>query len=184
MPVVKTKTTFLQMFTPVTAAVSVPRNDVTVLRTDQPTVEFYRHLYRQVGSEWNWVDRLVMPPDELKAIIQDERVDLWVLHLESTPVGYAELDRRIPSEIELVYFGLFPEVIGQGLGKYFLNYALRWAWEQQPRRVWLHTCDLDHPAALPNYLKAGFQIYDEVTMDQWIPSTTTFSDGACKEPEA
>ena len=114
MPVVKTKTTFLQMFTPVTAAVSVPRNDVTVLRTDQPTVEFYRHLYRQVGSEWNWVDRLVMPPDELKAIIQDERVDLWVLHLESTPVGYAELDRRIPSEIELVYFGLFRRSLAKG----------------------------------------------------------------------
>ena len=43
-------------------------------------------------------------------------------------------------------------------------------WSHQPRRIWVHTCDLDHPAALPNYLKAGFQIYDEVTIDQWIPS--------------
>jgi hypothetical protein len=68
------------------------------------------------------------------------------------------LDRRQPDEVEIVQFGLMGPFIGQGLGKYFLQWTIDRAWSYQPRRVWLHTCTLDHPVALPNYLKAGFVI--------------------------
>ena len=71
---------------------------------------------------------------------------------------FAELDRRKPGELELVQFGLMAEFIGQGLGKYFLQWTIDRAWGYQPTRLWLHTCTLDHPAALPNYLKAGFAV--------------------------
>ena len=77
------------------------------------------------------------------------------------PAGFAELDRRVAGEVELVQFGLLPEFIGQGLGKFFLQWAIDKSWGYGPRRLWLHTCSLDHPAALPNYLKAGFQICKE-----------------------
>lgn len=56
-----------------------------------------------------------------------------------------------------------PEFIGQGLGKFFLRWAIERAWGYAPRRLWLHTCSLDHPAALPNYLKAGFAVFKETT---------------------
>ena len=63
-------------------------------------------------------------------------------------------------------FGLLPGFIGQGLGRYFLQWAIDRAWSYQPRRFWLHTCTKDHPAALPDYLKAGFAVYKEEVKDQ------------------
>jgi len=75
------------------------------------------------------------------------------------PAGYAELDRRQPLEVELAYFGLMPEFIGRGLGGFMLNWTVHRAWSSEPRRVWLHTCTLDHPQALAVYQKAGFEIY-------------------------
>ena len=81
---------------------------------------------------------------------------------------FAELDRRVPNEIELVQFGLVPEFIGQGLGKYFLQWTIDKAFSYAPRRYWLHTCTDDHPVALPNYQKAGFAIYKTETMERKV----------------
>ncbi len=81
------------------------------------------------------------------------------------------MDRRNKEDIELVQFGLMPEFIGRGLGWYFLQWIIDKAWSYQPRRFWLHTCTLDHPAALPNYQKAGFTIYKEETIQRDIPVT-------------
>jgi len=169
MPVIKTKTTYLQMFSSPVIEIIAPRYDMKISKVDSPTVEFYRCLYQQVGSSFYWVDRLLMRDKELLTIIHHELVDVLVITVADEPWGYAELNRRRAGEIELAYFGLIPKATGQGLGKYFLNHVLRTAWSLSPQRVWVHTCDLDHPAALPNYLKAGFKIYDEVVNDQWIP---------------
>ena len=103
---------------------------------------------------------------ELAALLNDPRLEVHVLMVEGVPAGFAELDRRIEGEIELVQFGLMPEFIGQGLGRYFLQWTIDKAWSYQPRRFWLQTCTKDHPAALPNYLKAGFAIFKEEVKDQ------------------
>ncbi len=169
MPVIKTKTTYLQMFSPPAVEIAAPRDDVKISKVARPTVEFYRRLYNEVGSTFYWVDRLVMQDEKLLAIINHDLVDVLVLTAADEPLGYAELDRRQAGEIELAYFGLFPSAIGQGLGKYLLNQTVRAAWAHSPQRVWVHTCDLDHAAALPNYLKAGFEVYDEVAIDQCVP---------------
>ena len=71
------------------------------------------------------------------------------------------MDRRTEGEVELVQFGLMPEFIGQGLGRYFLQWTIDRAWSYGPRRFWLHTDTKDHPAALPNYLKAGLAVSKE-----------------------
>ena len=170
MPVIKTKTTYLQMFSPPEAKDTPPRTDLDISRIATPCLGLYRRLYREVGSTYHWVDRLVMPEKELEAIIHDDQVDIFVLKVAEELAGYSELDRRQPGDIELAYFGLFPKVIGQGLGKYLLHWTLQAAWSHRPQRVWVHTCDLDHPAALPNYLTAGFRVYDEAVVDQWIPA--------------
>ena len=88
--------------------------------------------------------------------------------MAGVPAGYAELDRRAPPDIEIGYFGLMPEFIGQGLGGYLLDWAIHHAWRMQPRRLWLHTCDLDHPGAL-GYQRSGFRIYDRRTSTQELP---------------
>ncbi len=173
MPTVKTKTTYLEMHSSPSSVASPPCDGIEVAKADKPSTEFYRHLYRTVGEQFHWVDRLVMPADELRATIQDDRVEIYVLSVDGETAGYSELDHRQAGEIELTYFGLFPQFVGKGLGKYFLDWSLRKAWSYQPRRVWVHTCDLDHPAALPTYLKAGFVIYDEKIIDQPIPDDMT-----------
>lgn len=159
------------MFSPPVIEIAAPRDDVEISRVAGPEVEFYRHLYHEVGSTFYWVDRAVMPDEQLLAIVHHDLVDVLVLTAEDEPLGYAELDRRQAGEIELAYLGLFPKATGQGLGKYLLNRALRAAWAHRPRRVWVHTCDLDHLAALPNYLKADFEIYDEIEIDQCMPDS-------------
>lgn len=147
---------YLEMLTPSHRSIPARRDGLTVLHVPSPTVPYYRSLYNAVGKDFNWLSRRKMSDEALAAIIGDQRDELHVLHVDGTPAGFAELDRRQPDEIELVQFGLMPDFIGHGLGKWFLQWTIDKAWGYKSQRFWLHTCTLDHPAALPNYLKAGF----------------------------
>jgi len=138
-----------------------PRVSLTIMQAKRPTVPYYRFLYHTVGDKWHWTSRKKLTDVELAAIIQDPKVEIHVLYVDGVPAGFAELDRRIEGQIELTQFGLMPEFLGQSLGKYFLQWTIERVWIFKPTRLWLHTCNLDHPAALPNYLKAGFEIYQE-----------------------
>lgn len=166
MKYIPTKTTYLEMYQPRMPPISVPRDGLTVDHLANPSVEEYRRLYNGVGSGYNWVDRNLMSADELRKVLHDDAISIYLLRVNGEAAGYSELDRRQPHEIELAYFGLFPQFIGQGLGRYFLAWTLERAWSFNPQRVWVHTCDLDHPAALGNYLRAGFEIYDEKVIQQ------------------
>jgi len=140
-------------------AVLKPRPDLTVVQAVMPTVSFYRYLYNMVGEQWQWVDRHKLSDEQLAAIIRDPAVEVYVLYVNGVPAGYAELDRRQFPDIELAYFGIMPEFIGQKLGPYLLRWSIDKAFSYSPRRLWLHTCTLDHPKALATYRRAGFQIY-------------------------
>jgi GNAT superfamily N-acetyltransferase len=152
--------TYLQMFSRPDRAAPPPRDGLVVVHAQRPTIGYYRYLYDAVGRDWNWMSRKQLTDAALAAIIHDPRDEVHVLHVDGVPAGFAELDRRTAGEIEVVQFGLMPEFIGQGLGRYFIHWAAERAWTYGPRRLWLHTCTEDHPAAIPNYLKAGFHVYD------------------------
>ena len=152
---------YLEMLAPSHRSVPATRDGLTVLHARSPTVPYYRSLYNAVGKDFHWLSRRKMSDEALAAIIGDPRDELHVLHVDGTPAGFAELDRRRPDEIELVQFGLIPDFIGQGLGRWFLQWTIDKAWGYEPKRFWLHTCTLDHPAALPNYMKAGFVLFKQ-----------------------
>ena len=133
---------------------------VTIQRAERPTVSFYRYLYDTVGADWDWYERRRLSDDALAAIVHDDAVEVFVLYVRGVPAGYVELDRRVEGEVEIAYFGLVPEYIGRGLGPALLDWALDRAWSCRPRRVWLHTCSLDHPKALAVYRRAGFEEFD------------------------
>lgn len=159
--------TYLQMLErPARGPAQPPRltEKIALMRAERPTVGFYRYLYNAVGAPWLWYERNQFSDEEIAAIIQDERVDVCVLYYGGTPAGYAELDFRQEREVELAYFGLVQDYIGMGLGQYLLEWAVDTAWERNPTRLWVHTCTLDHPAALPLYQKAGFVLYDQETI--------------------
>lgn len=130
---------------------------VSALKADNP-VE-YLSMYKAVGEDFNWVDRLIMPTEKLMSILQDVNTEILVLRQDGNIAGFSELHHISAKEIEIVYFGLTRSYAGKGLGFLFLSYIIAHAWIYPIERLWLHTCDLDHPAALPLYQKAGFVVY-------------------------
>ena len=165
---VTTKITYLEMLRPSSADAKPPVDGLDIDRLPAPSVQESRFLYRSVGRDYHWADRLLLSDDQLRTAIHDDAVEIYLLRVAGEPAGYSELDRRVVGELEIAYFGLFPEFTGRGLGRYFLAWTLQKAWSYRPERVWVHTCDLDHEAALPMYLKAGFEIYDEKVAEQVV----------------
>jgi ribosomal protein S18 acetylase RimI-like enzyme len=135
--------------------------------TVQPVGEcppsFYRYLYTEVGRAFHWTDRLRWSDDTIRDHLAMPGLSLWLLSWRAAPAGYFELREHDDGSTEVAYFGLLPEYFGRGWGKFLLTEAVRQAWRTGPTRVWLHTCTLDHPAALPNYLRRGFRAVREET---------------------
>ena len=125
---------------------------------------FFRYLYREVGRNYQWVDRLGWSDVEINAYLSRPGVSIWAMYQGGSPAGYFELSHSAEDgSTEIAYFGLLPDFIGRGLGKLLLARAIDEAWASGATRVWLHTCTLDDPAAMPNYLKRGFRPYKEET---------------------
>lgn len=116
-----------------------------------------RQLYVEVGRAYRWRDRLGWGDAEWRARLDDPLVALFLLSVAGAQAGYFELQEHGDGSVEIAYFGLLPEYLGRGLGKYLLSEAVAAAWRRGAARVWLHTCTLDDPAALPNYLARGFR---------------------------
>lgn len=98
-----------------------PSPGISIAQTIRPTVSFYRFLYNKVGGSWLWYERRQMRDDDLRAIIQNPRVEIYVLYVGGVPAGYAEIDLRMEPDIELAYFDIMPEFIGQRLGPFFIK---------------------------------------------------------------
>lgn len=156
--------TFMEMCSPPTQpAPPPPAMRLAVMRAERCTVAFYRFLYNTVGERWLWTDRRTLPDRDLAAIIQDPLVEILVLHGGGVPAGFAEIDRRSGADIQLAYFGLMAEFIGRGLGRFWLHWTVNAAWQHRPQRLWLHTCNFDHPRAFALYQRAGFVPYRQET---------------------
>ncbi|MDG1895823.1 MAG: GNAT family N-acetyltransferase [Fuerstiella sp.] len=155
---------YLEMMSHPRRNIAMPRDGLTVIHADHPPLPYYRFLYNAVGEDYRWLSRRNLSDKELADIVHSPLTKVHVLHVDGSPVGFAELNRRQPDEVELIQFGLMADFIGQGLGTWFLNWTINTAWSYQPRRFWLHTCTLDHPSALHMYRKAGFVQFKEETV--------------------
>ncbi|MBT3288892.1 MAG: GNAT family N-acetyltransferase [Victivallales bacterium] len=123
---------------------------------------FNRFLYRLVGADWEWHDRLCWTDEQWQAYVEDRSVLTFVAYYDGAPAGYFELADR-EQQVEIVYFGLAPAFIGKGFGGALLTRTIGEAWMRSPSRVWVHTCTLDHPAALGNYQARGMVVYKTET---------------------
>jgi GNAT superfamily N-acetyltransferase len=141
-------------------ATNVSASPLWLRPVEHPRPGHYRALFRKVGARWLWFSRLIMEDPKLAAIIDDGNVDLITVIDESgSEVGMLELDFREAGECELSFVGLIPELSGQGHGRWLLAEAVSRAWREGVTRVHVHTCTLDHPAALGAYRRAGFTPY-------------------------
>ena len=128
---------------------------------EDPTVERSRHFYRAIGDAWHWHDRNKWSDDEYANYLARPGISLWVLRFGSEDAGYVEYERHPDGSIEIALFGLVPRYTGRGFGKHLLTVAAEQAWSRKPHMVWLHTCTLDSPRALPNYKARGFVPFRE-----------------------
>jgi GNAT superfamily N-acetyltransferase len=136
-------------------AADVADPSVRFIRRRDIDIEHYRQLYRDVGRRWHWRDRDAWSDAMLAAHLSRPDVAVWECTVSGESAGYFELEQSGDS-VEIAYFGLAPDFIGRGLGKAMLTRAVQEAFALGPSRVWLHTCTLDAPSALPNYLARGF----------------------------
>lgn len=120
-------------------------------------VPLYRRLYKEVGEQWFWHDRLEWSDEDLAEHLASPMVGVWELMVGDESAGYFELQRQDDGSVEIAYFGLTPKFIGRGLGGMLLTRAVREAFVMGANRVWLHTCTLDSERALPSYKARGFR---------------------------
>jgi ribosomal protein S18 acetylase RimI-like enzyme len=146
-------------------AASSPSPGVTVDRAEDCPPALWRHLYTEVGREYQWVDRLGWTDEDIARYLSEPALELWILHVRGDVAGYFELRTDGDGAVEIAYFGLLPAFTGRGLGKFLLTRAVERAWARGARRVWLHTSSLDHPSALSNYLARGFGIWKQEVYD-------------------
>ena len=138
-----------------------PRSGLERIAREQLSLNEYLSLYRSVGEPLRWDQRLLMPEEELRALLEGDSLSIYVLrNSRNEALGFCEFDHRAFPEMEVKNFGLIPAAQGAGLGTWLLMAALHEVWKSHPTRIWLHTDTWDHPAAIPAYERAGFRAYD------------------------
>lgn len=149
--------TYLEMFSPPARRHPPPANlQIALMTADNIPLHFYRYLYNTIGAAHCWIDRRYLDDRTLSNLVHADHTEVVVLYCGGVPAGYFELAGPPGDDIELAYFGLMPDFVGRGLGRYLLSCALDRAWGREPGRVHVQTNTLDHPAALTLYQKAGF----------------------------
>ncbi|WP_323846532.1 GNAT family N-acetyltransferase [Microbulbifer magnicolonia] len=131
-----------------------------VIEAELKEYRFNRYLYQLVGEPWQWTDKLALPDETWRQYAEREQLRTWVAYHRGAIAGYYELEQQADGDVQIAYFGLAPRFVGMGFGGYLLTCALQsaWAWGNT-RRVWVHTCTLDHPGALHNYRARGMLVY-------------------------
>ena len=130
-----------------------------------PDFQINKFFYKNVGRKHNWVDRLAWTEKQWIDYVSDENVKTYILKDKNEFAGYFELIlHNDKNEIEIAYLGLLEEYINQKIGSYLLSFAIKKSFFEKVKRVWVHTCSLDHKNALNNYIARGMKIFKTETV--------------------
>jgi GNAT superfamily N-acetyltransferase len=154
-------TTYLEMRSPDQLRPKHADEEFHIREQTERDWRFNRDLYFRVGEQWDWVDKRPWTDDQWKEYAMAPELRTFAAYYDGVLAGYYELRRDKEGGIEIAYFGLLPEWIGRRLGGALLTSAIELAWcmEPKPSRVWVHTCNRDHPQALANYQARGMMVY-------------------------
>ncbi|MBD1390382.1 GNAT family N-acetyltransferase [Neiella sp. HB171785] len=151
---------YLEMTQPASLqAKPAPSIDAQVIECQQRQFELNRFFYQYVGAAWQWFDKASWSDQQWRDYAHRDQLRLFMLLWQGTPAGYFELEKQADGSVQIAYFGVAPDFLDRKLGGYLLSQAIEQAWQWQATRVWVHTCDLDHPHALKNYQARGMVIY-------------------------
>jgi|TARA_B100000123_G_scaffold157970_1_gene116858 ribosomal protein S18 acetylase RimI-like enzyme len=142
-----------------------PSNDLILELINPPNFQLNKFFYKEVGKKHHWVDRLVWNDKQWIEYTSNENAKTYVLKENRDLVGYFELIfHKEKNEIEIAYLGLLEEYHNKKLGSYLLCNAIKKSFSEKPKRVWVHTCSLDHKNALSNYISRGMKIFKKETV--------------------
>ena len=126
----------------------------------KPDFQLNKFFYKQVGKKHRWIDRLSWSDGKWINYISNKNLETYIISESDELAGFFELLYNPElKETEISYFGLLEEYIGKGIGGYALSVAIKKSFEKNIKRVWLHTCTLDHPNALKNYIARGMTVF-------------------------
>ena len=131
-----------------------------LIKKIKPDFQLNKFFYKQVGKKHRWIDRLSWTDEKWINFISNKNLETYVISESEDLIGFFELLYNPDlKETEISYFGLLEEYIVKGIGGYALSEAIKKAFEKNIKRVWLHTCTLDHPNALKNYIARGMKVF-------------------------
>ena len=131
----------------------------------KPDFQLNKFFYKNIGKNHNWVDRLNWTEKQWMDYVNSNNLKTFVLIYQNEIAGYFEsLYHHDDKEIEIAYFGILEEYHNKKLGSYLLSFAIKKSFENNIKRVWVHTCSYDHKNALNNYLKRGMKIIKSETV--------------------
>ena len=146
--------------------VNSPDLSLVLEKVDPPDIELNKFFYKNIGKKHRWVDRLVWDNLKWASYLENEKVNTYVLKSKKDLIGYFEvIDDRLDNSSEIAYFGILQNYIGKKFGGYLLSEAIKICFNNNSKRVWVHTCTLDHKNALKNYLNRGMKIFKEETIN-------------------
>ncbi len=157
-------TYYLEMHSPDQHNVRALPDTLNIVECEVPQYQLNRFLYHFIGDAWDWGDLDDYNDEQWRARVEDKHLRTWIAYYRGSIAGYYELYQPDDKNTEIKYFGLSQDYIGKGFGGALLSQAITsaWAWHGT-KRVWVHTCTLDHPTALNNYLSRGMTVYKEQT---------------------
>ncbi len=142
-----------------------PSLDCSINIVEPSDFQINKFFYKNVGKKHRWTDRLIWSEENWIKYSSDPKVETYVLKIKNDLAGYFELIFHLDiQEIEIAYFGLLEEYHNKKLGGFLLSAAIKNSFEKNIKRVWAHTCTLDHKNALKNYLARGMKIYKKETV--------------------
>ena len=146
-----------------------PNKTSKVTLINPPDFQLNKFLYKQIGKKHRWIDRLEWNDQKWIEYVNNENADTYVLKDKENLIGYFELIKQLDKkECEIGYFGILPEFIGKKYGGFLLSEAIREVFKKNFKRVWLHTCSLDHKNALNNYISRGMKIFKSESVNIYI----------------
>ena len=144
---------------------TVSSDDYLVKLINPVDFEINKFFYKNIGKKHHWVDRLSWTNEQWIKYTSDKKLKTYVLQKNNDLAGYFELISHTEiNEVEIAYLGLLEEYQNKKLGSYLLSSAIKNSFLNNPKRVWVHTCSLDHKNALNNYISRGMRIFKKETI--------------------
>ena len=144
-----------------------PLNNLNLYRVDPPDFQLNKFFYKEVGKKHRWVDRLIWNDKAWNDYLNKNEVNTYVLKHAQDLIGYFEqIYSKDESNCEIAYFGILEEFFGKGYGGYLLSEAIKFGFNLNAKRVWVHTCSLDHPNAISNYRSRGMKVFKSEILER------------------